>query len=188
MEIPDCYAYYAGTTTITSGTPQYGQPTIIYGHKEDFSNKIDVTGLSGISLQDHVSVSASLEFSEAVSTSKAVDIDFKIGLVFSAGGDKGKGKASGGFSHSSKQEDSKPETTSTTHSFTRDVTYTAPLNINFQKGTKYLTQISAQMRPVTRPFTATSTLPLPGGKTFSRELGTWKGSEFMQSKIELVDS
>ncbi|WP_207261560.1 hypothetical protein [Desulfovibrio sp. Huiquan2017] len=140
-------------------------------------------------MQDHVSVSPSLEFSGAESTSKAVDIDFKIGLGFSAGGDKGKGKASGGFSHSSKQEDSKSETTSTTHSFTRNVTYTASLNIDFQKGTKYLARISAQMRPVTRPFTATGTLSLPGGKTLSRELnGTWKGSEFMQSKIELVDS
>lgn len=187
LDIPDCYTFFAGKTEVVVGKPEYGPPTQIFGAEQSVDNKSVISGTSTVELKDSLTTSNSLEFSEAVSKTQAEDVGWQVGLAIGLSGDTFKGKATGGYSHSTKKEETFSQETSTSHTVSETKEYSIKHDFNFQAHSQFKARLAVTIRPVTVSFTATSTLPLAQGKTLTRKItGTLKAQEFMNTNTVIV--
>jgi hypothetical protein len=187
LDIPNCYVLLAGKTEVVAGKPEYGPPTQIFGAEQAVNNKSVISGTSTVEMKDSLTTSTSIKFSEAVSKTQAVDIGWKAGLALGLSGDTFKGKATGGYSHTTEQEETFSQETSTSHTISETKEYSVKHDFNFKAHSKFRAKLAVTVRPVTIPFTATATLPLAQGKTLTRKItGTMKAQEFMNIETVIV--
>ncbi|MEZ7196678.1 hypothetical protein [Pseudodesulfovibrio karagichevae] len=186
LDIPNCYACFAGKTEVKVGTPVYGTPSEIFGAEQTVDNSSAISGTSTVELKDSLTISSTIEFSEAVSKSQAEDIAWNAGLALGLSGDTFKGKASGGYSHTTKQEKSFSQETSTSHTLSETREYSTKGDFNFGAHSAFRVRLAVTLRPVTVPFTVSITLPLAQGKTLSHTIqGTYKAQEFMKTDMKI---